>query len=91
MKNEELAGDGHEVETDATQKESRGRVQEMYEKGRDWFYGENGVEQDYGEAVKCYLRAAEEGHVGAQYALGICYGGGFGVEQNFEEAAKWLR
>lgn len=62
MKRVEILGDRREAETDAV----RGRMQELYEKGEDYFHGEHGVTQDYGEAVKWYLRAAEEGHVGVQ-------------------------
>lgn len=34
---------------------------------------------------------AEEGDAAAQYMLGLSYMGGSGVEQNYAEAAKWLR
>ncbi len=34
---------------------------------------------------------AEEGDAAAQYMLGLSYLGGSGIEQNYAEAAKWLR
>ncbi|MBO7224189.1 MAG: sel1 repeat family protein, partial [Kiritimatiellae bacterium] len=55
------------------------------------YYNGLGVQQDYAEAVKWFRKAAEQGHAGAQYRLGICYGKGLGVPQDHEEAAKWVR
>ena len=47
--------------------------------------------KDFVEAVKLYLKAAEQGHTGAQYNLGVCYSNGDGVEKNCVEAMKWYR
>ena len=47
--------------------------------------------QNYEEAAKWFRKAAEQGHVYAQYNLGYCYDSGEGVTQNYEEAAKWYR
>ena len=33
--------------------------------------------------------AAKQGHTQAQYNLGVCYANSQGVEQDYEEAAKW--
>lgn len=41
-------------------------------------------------AAQMYKNAAESGHIEAQYAYGKCCYDGVGVEQNFEEAVKWL-
>ena len=43
------------------------------------------------EAAKWYRKAAEHGHVGAQYSLGVCYSSGEGVNEDEVEAAKWYR
>ena len=56
----------------------------MYGTGR-------GVTQDYGEAVRWYRRAAEQGHVSGQYNLGFMYGNGRGVVQDDTEAVRWYR
>ena len=56
----------------------------MYSKGQ-------GVHQDYKEAVLWYRKAAEQGHSGAQYNLGIMYDEGQGVPQDYKEAVKWTR
>ena len=37
------------------------------------------------------IRVAEQGHASAQYRLGLLYGFGEGVPQNYAEAAKWYR
>ncbi len=45
--------------------------------------------KDYEEAVKWFRKAAEQGHAGAQYHLGICYYKGKGVARDFVEAYAW--
>ena len=45
--------------------------------------------QDYMEAVSRFRKAAEQGHVGAQYMLGIAYDRSEGVEEDDREAARW--
>jgi TPR repeat protein len=56
----------------------------MYEKGE-------GVPQDYSEAAKWYLMAADKGVAAAMYMLGKLYETGHGVEQNRQEAVSWYR
>ena len=56
----------------------------MYAKG-------DGVPQDYGEAVKWYRRAADQGEARAQIFLGQMYVTGKGVIQDNREAVKWYR
>ena len=58
----------------------------------------DGVEQDYDEAEKWFLKAvegfrkaAEQGEVNAQWYLGKCYEYGKGVKQNYEKAMEWYR
>ncbi|MDE7381637.1 MAG: sel1 repeat family protein, partial [Muribaculaceae bacterium] len=50
-----------------------------------------GVKQDYNQAVFWYRKAAEQGHVGAEYSLGVMYENGEGVKPNYNEAVKWYR
>ena len=40
--------------------------------------------------MKWYRKAAEQGLLKAQYALGVLYQDGLGVPQDFVEAHKWL-
>lgn len=56
-----------------------------------YYNGDCGLDVDYKEAVKWFLKAAEQGDAKAQYLTGRCYGHGEGVEQNDDEAFKWLR
>ena len=56
----------------------------MYAKGQ-------GVEEDYKEAAKWYLKSAEQGHAGSQVAIAELYEAGQGVTQDNTEAAKWFR
>ena len=47
--------------------------------------------KDYSGAMGCYLRAAEQGHAGAQHQLALCYTLGTGVDKNDDEAFKWFK
>ena len=47
------------------------------------------VKQDYGEAVKWFSKAAEQGHVVAQAMLGAYYMAGRGVPQDLSKAYFW--
>ena len=50
-----------------------------------------GVPKDYGDAVRWYRKAAEQGLAAAQFNLGTMYGDGQGVPQDHGEAARWYR
>jgi TPR repeat protein len=47
--------------------------------------------RDYIAAAEEWLPLAEQGHVGAQYNIGVLYDQGLGVPQDFGEATKWYR
>ena len=49
------------------------------------------VPKDYTEAVKWWLKAAEQGHARAQHQVGLRYDRGEGVSEDKAEAAKWFR
>ena len=51
--------------------------------------GEPGVPKDAVEAVKWYRRAAERGHVDAQYAVGKLYNTTEGI-RDYVQAHLWL-
>ena len=46
---------------------------------------------DKAKAFELYRKAAAMGHASAQYNLGLCYGNGEGVKQDYKKAAKWYR
>jgi GAF domain/PilZ domain/Sel1 repeat len=47
------------------------------------------VQQDYTEAARWFLLAANQGHVGAQETMGAYYWAGRGVPQDFSKAYFW--
>ena len=52
--------------------------------------GENAYSQgDYATALKKLKLLSERGHVGAQHLLGVMYGNGTGVVQDYDHAMKW--
>jgi TPR repeat protein len=63
--------------------ESLFRRGEAYEKGDD-------VSQSIDQAVACYITAAEMGHPGAQFKLGIFFLKGNGVEKNESLAVSYF-
>ena len=67
----------------------------FYKIGEYYYRGLYGIlyakEQNYVEAVKNFLKAAEQGNAEAQYVLGFCYEMGQGVSQDYEEAVRWYR
>jgi TPR repeat protein len=55
------------------------------------YIGGEGVKQDTAEGLQWYQRAANQGYVPAQYAIGAYYENGWGIEQNNSEAFRWYR
>ena len=51
---------------------------------------DEGVPQDYSEAMRWYRLAAEQGDAGAQFILGVMYADGEGVPQDYVQAHKWF-
>jgi TPR repeat protein len=49
------------------------------------------VPQDEAMAVQWFHRAAAQGHVTAQFNLGVAYAKGTGVPQDHAEAVQWYR
>lgn len=43
------------------------------------------------KAIKCWRKAAEQGHSEAQFLLGCCHYHGYGVDKDAAEAEKWWR
>ena len=50
-----------------------------------------GPDRDYDEALKWFRKAADQGHVEAQYWVGYMYSYGIGMPENSAEALKWYR
>jgi TPR repeat protein len=47
-------------------------------------------EGNMADGIKWATKAAEQGDVGSQYGMAVCYAKGYGVEKNPIEAAKWF-
>jgi len=63
-----------------------------YQLAESYFYGRNGLRQNYAEAVKWYRNTTRHGSYadGLGFgALGFCYEFGKGVDVDLEEAEKW--
>ena len=60
-----------------------------YQQGLKYYNGD-GVEQNFGKAAQFFMKAGEDGHVGAQYNLGIMNYTGQTGGQDFANAAKWF-
>ena len=58
--------------------------------GKAYYFGENGKEIDYAQAIKYYNIAAKQNNAEAEYVLGTLYFDGIGVPKNFEKAASWF-
>ena len=59
------------------------RVGLMYELGQ-------GAKQDYGEARRWYLKAAEQDDPRAEFSLGVLAARGLGAPKDYAEAVKWF-
>ena len=72
---------------------------ELYDRGMEYLEGMNGWSEDgssititmTSEAKKCFIKAAEMGHVFAQYKLACMYENGIAGEADKEEAIKWYK
>ena len=53
-------------------------AESLYQAAQEYYYGSNGKEENFKEAVKLYSKAAAMGHAKSQYSLGYClyYGKG---------------
>ncbi|MEZ5536244.1 MAG: SEL1-like repeat protein [Thiolinea sp.] len=53
--------------------------------------GAGGVQQDYAQAMRWYLKAAKQGYPKAQHNLALLYEDGKGVPQDYAQAAIWYK
>jgi uncharacterized protein len=56
-----------------------------------YYKGTGGLPKDEREEIAWYMKAAEQDHPYAEFALGLKYESGRGVPQNKTEAIKWFR
>ncbi|GAB7140314.1 sel1 repeat family protein [Deferribacterales bacterium RsTz2092] len=60
-----------------------------YEIGNNYFFGEQGCGVDREVAFEWYHQAAVQGHIAAQYNLGLMYRFGQGIARNDDRAIYW--
>ncbi len=70
---------------------SADKADEYYKQGRKYYYGDDGVEQDYIKALSWFQRAADLNHDSAQNFLGVMYYSGNGVKKDVERAIRWYK
>ena len=75
-----------EVFTQSTPTTQHQSPKDLFERGENFYHGQNGVKQDYAEAFKYFSQAAHQGYVQAQTMLGNCYKHGNGVAQSHVKA-----
>ncbi len=56
-----------------------------------YYYGDQGLNKNHGEAVKWFRKAAAQGFAMAEFSLGVCYRFGLGVERDGKEASIWYQ
>jgi len=61
-----------------------------FQKGNEYYLGDNET-QDFTLAFEWFGKAAELGHIEAQYHLGSMYYDGSGVTKNDEKAMAWYQ
>jgi len=76
---------------DTRAKAEKGDAQSASVMGSVFLFGILGVAKDEAEALKWFLKAAEQGHAEAQFNTGVCYENGQGVPQDYAEAVRWYR
>jgi uncharacterized protein len=54
-----------------------------------YYLGREGVEQNFGEAARWYLKLAQQGDVRAQTTIGLMYSRGYGVKKDPQAAHRW--
>ena len=63
-------------------------AKELYQRGSDYCYGRNGVQQDYAKARDYYEQAAAMGHAVALNDLVYLYENGYGVPKDYAKARE---
>lgn len=76
--------------TQSEEQEEPTSAEEQYKLAERYYYGNDGVERDYSQAVYWYQEAAEQGHREAQYELAELYD--YSDNEELEkEAAYWYQ
>lgn len=90
MKSAFKAGDFNKMQSLCTADENKDNPRAQYWLGAIYETG-TGVTQDFKEAAKWYLLAAEKGDTDSQKSVAGMYENGSGITKDVEEALKWYR
>jgi len=71
------------------QRAAQGDAKAQSKLGLAYEYGSGTAERDYGEAIRWYRKAAEQGDSLARHQLGRIYSEGRVVKRDYTEAAQW--
>ena len=85
----EKDGDYAKVFSEYRQLANRGDIHAIHNMGVMYYNG-FGIYRDYGEALQCFLIAAEYGIADAQNNVGSMYAHGLGVGQDLVKARMWF-
>jgi TPR repeat protein len=66
-----------------------GNKETLYNMALIFHKGEDGVEQDYKNAMEYYKKAAAQGDASSMINLGVMYEKGQGVQQDYKQAMEW--
>ena len=72
------------------QKAEAGDPESQYRLSRCYVLGNLGVAEDLKESTKWHIKAAEQGHLEAEFTLGTHYFAGLGVAKDLLQAGKWM-
>lgn len=61
----------------------------LFQRGADYYFGQNGVIKDYAKALGYWEQAAAKGDASATNNLGVLYEKGQGVAQDYKKARKY--
>ena len=75
---------------DAVLVKQQEKVQEIFEKGENYYHGRNGFQKDLIKAFELYKKAADDGHSGAQLQVARMYRTGEGVAKDELQALLWF-
>ena len=64
---------------------------DLYNQASDLYYGRNNQHMDREKAFPLYLQAANQGHMMAQYSLGLMYQKGNGTTKNLQQSFYWFK
>lgn len=66
-------------------------AEKLYQRAKDYQYGDRELPKDYKQALRLFFQAAKKGHAKSMTDIGYMHEKGHGVEPNANEALKWYQ